>query len=63
MMIGERWTWKQEPRGGYGYVIPVPVVITRIGSKRVQVEAPLKTGGSRLVWVDSGSLVKQEKEG
>jgi hypothetical protein len=63
MAIGERWMWRHEPRGGYGYVALIPVTIVRTGPKRIQVEALLKTGGTRVTWVARESLVKQGQEG
>jgi hypothetical protein len=53
---GELATWLHVPRGGYGYAYPVDVVVRKVGTKRVRVEAPLKGGGTRLVWVKPESL-------
>ncbi len=53
---GEDVVWHHVPRGGYGYTIPVNVTVRKVGAKRVQVEAPLKSGATKLVWVKPESL-------
>jgi hypothetical protein len=53
---GDHATWLHEERGGYGYVTPVHVTVLSIGPKRIRVEAPLRAGGTRKVWVKAESL-------
>lgn len=36
--------WLHNPRGGYGFAVPVDVVIMRVGPKRVRIRVPLKDG-------------------
>lgn len=57
---GDQVTWLHDQRGGYGYVQPVPVTVKKVGKKKVQVEAPLKIGGTKLVWVTPERLRKRE---
>jgi hypothetical protein len=51
MKPGDEYTWTFVPRGGYGYPISVHVTISRVGRRRVLVVAPLKSGGTTMVWV------------
>ena len=37
-------SWIHNPRGGYGFAMPVDAVIVSVGSKRVRVRVPLKDG-------------------
>ncbi len=53
---GQSATWIHVPRGGYGYAWSVSVVVRKVGPKRVRVEAPLRSGGTRLVWVSPSNL-------
>ena len=36
--------WIHNPRGGYGFAVPVDAVIVRVGPKRVRIRVPLKDG-------------------
>lgn len=51
-----RVVWAYEPRGGYGYVTYVWATVKRVGPKRVTIEAPLATGGTKLVQVSPARL-------
>jgi hypothetical protein len=53
---GQPVTWLHTPRGGYGYTYPVNAVVVKVGKKRVQLEAPLKDGNTKLVWVKPANL-------
>ncbi len=53
---GQPVCWLHVPRGGYGYTYPVSAVVVKAGPKRVQVEAPLKNGNTKLVWVKPENL-------
>ena len=53
---GDRLTWRHVPRGGWGYVFPVDVVVVSVGRKRVLVEAPLARGGTKRVRVSPEAL-------
>ena len=48
---GDLARWRHVQRGGYGLIGFVNVVVHKVGKSRVQIEAPLRTGGTRLVWV------------
>lgn len=56
LTVGQSVTWLYVPRGGWGYTYPVPATITKIAAKRVQIEAPLRRGGTKLVWVTPEKL-------
>lgn len=48
---GDRVTWMHEPRGGYGYQIPVDATVVRVGPRRVLIEAVTAAGVAKQVWV------------
>lgn len=57
---GEKATWLYVPRGGYGYIYPVPVTVvgyTKAG--KVLVDALLKDGTTTKRYVQEESLVAQ----
>lgn len=56
MKAGDRVTWSYEPRGGYGYVIPVAGIVRKVGV-RVRIEVARKVNG---VWVREFKSVKPE---
>ncbi len=58
MRPGDKAIWLHQLRGGYGYVERIPVTIVKLGRERVQVEAPLKNGGTKLVWVSPETLLR-----
>lgn len=35
-------TWIHEPRGGYGFTIPVDAVVVKVCKRRVRIEVPLR---------------------
>lgn len=37
-------TWIHNPRGGYGFAVPVDAVVVRVGPKRVRIRVTLKDG-------------------
>jgi hypothetical protein len=39
MLIGDKVNWLYQARGGYGYLMNVAAVVTKIGSKKVQIRA------------------------
>lgn len=53
---GDRAIWNHVPRGGYGYIEPIPVVVVRVTAKRVTIEVPLARGGTKRVSVHPMSL-------
>jgi len=63
LAIGQELTWLHTPRGGYGYVIPVNAVITKIGRKRVQVKIAKRNGEKVLRWVSPTSLRERDGKG
>ena len=36
--------WIHNPRGGYGFAMPIDVVVVRVGPKHVRIRVPLKDG-------------------
>src|SRR4029077_13884781 len=38
--VGDHVTWNYEARGGYGYVMAVPGVVTKLAATRVQIAVP-----------------------
>jgi hypothetical protein len=36
--------WIHNPRGGYGFAVPVDAVVVRVCAKRVRIRVPLKDG-------------------
>jgi hypothetical protein len=59
---GDRVTWLQQFSGGYGYMQPVDATVVRVGPKRVLIDAPLKSGGTKQVWVKPESLRRKDGE-
>jgi len=53
---GDRVTWLQQLRGGYGYICPVDSIVVKVGPKRIQIDAPLRDGGTKKVWVKPETL-------
>jgi hypothetical protein len=60
MQPGDRMIWFRVQRGGSGYIERTPVTVIRLGATRVQVEAPLKKGGTKRVWVKPENLFPAE---
>lgn len=44
--IGDRVIWNWYPRGGYGFVIPVPATVVAVNKKTVTIAAQLKDGST-----------------
>lgn len=53
---GQRLIWRRQFRAGYGYVIPVPCTVERVGASRVTILAELKAGGVKRVSVSPERL-------
>ena len=51
MKTGDSVTWIWEPRGGWGYQIPVPATVVRIGKARVYIDAELEDGRTKRISV------------
>ena len=58
MQPNDRVTWNHEPRGGYGYVIPVAGIVRKVTDSRVTIEVARKVDG---VWVREKKSVKPGK--
>ena len=54
--VGEELIWMHQPKGGYGYVIPVPVVLDGFTKKQCRVTVKLKDGTSTTVFVKADNL-------
>lgn len=46
--VGDRVNWRYEPRGGYGFSVPVAAVVVRVGPSRVRVRSARFVAGQ---WV------------
>jgi hypothetical protein len=53
---GQRCEWMPQSGRGYGFYWWVPAVVVKVGRVRVQIDAALKNGGARRVWVAAKSL-------
>lgn len=60
--IGEAVTWLHQPKGGYGYVIPVNATVVKVGKCQVQIDAELKDGGTKRTFVLPLNLRKRSSE-
>jgi ATP-dependent exoDNAse (exonuclease V) alpha subunit len=69
--VGDRVTWNCEARGGNGYVMAVPGVVTKIAGKRVEIAVPSQSKQARTrvgsitspdsQWIRVTRWVKPEK--
>src|SRR5882762_2767832 len=69
--VGDRVTWNYEARGGYGYVMAVPGVVTKLAGKRVEIAVPSQSKQARTrvgsitlpdsQWIRVTRWVKPEK--
>lgn len=41
---GQAVTWKYQPRGGYGYIVPVPATVVAVTGKRVRIQVLRRNG-------------------
>lgn len=57
MRPDDRVTWRFEPRGGYGYVVPVAGIVRKVTASRVTIEVARKVDGA---WVREFKSVKPE---
>jgi len=61
--VGQPVTWHYTPRGGYGYTVPVDATVTKIGPRRVQIEALSQwTRAMKRVWVDPANLSARKQD-
>ena len=44
LQIGMSVRWIHNPRGGYGFAVPVDAVVVLVCLKRVRIRVPLKDG-------------------
>ena len=51
LRIGQPVTWEYETRRGWGFVMDVPGVVVRFGTKRVCIQVGLAHGGFVERWV------------
>jgi hypothetical protein len=58
---GDRVTWRHDPRGGHGYVIPIAGEALRVIGKRVLIRVPLAAGGTAERWVTLDRLLVQRE--
>jgi len=58
--VGMACTWMHVPRGGYGYMVPVPGVVTKLGISRVRIEVKTHSGRAVQRWVRPESLRRPE---
>lgn len=49
MKPGDAVIWRQTPRGGYGYTIPVCAVIVSVTRSRVRIEVTRSRDGSKKI--------------
>jgi len=56
IITGCTLTWLHEPRGGYGYVIPVDALVLSKGNSKVKVEVKLRNGGKSIRFVNPDKL-------
>jgi hypothetical protein len=68
--VGDQVTWNYEARGGYGYVMAVPGVVTKLRSQRVEIAVPSQSKQVRTPvgatlpdsqWIRVTRWVKPEK--
>ncbi len=61
---GQEVTWLFGPRGGYGYLHPVPAVVVKATPKRVTIDALRKDGSTvrRSVKLDSLRVKETDDE-
>ena len=69
--VGDRVTWNYEARGGYGYAMPVPGVVTKLAGKWVEIAVPSQSKQARTrvgsitlpdsQWIRVTRWVKPEK--
>jgi len=53
---GQAVTWLYVPRGGYGFVCPVPATVVSVSAKRVTIDAALRRGGTKRISVKRENL-------
>ncbi|MGF6444665.1 hypothetical protein [Paraburkholderia youngii] len=58
MAPNDRVTWSHSERGGYGYVIPVAMIVRTVTRARVTIEVARKINGT---WVREEKSVLPEK--
>jgi hypothetical protein len=59
--IGQRVTWHHEPRGGYGFSVPVPGVVITRGGSLVAILVRKQSGEYVRRWVNPDRLEARTK--
>lgn len=54
--VGDKVMWLHEPRGGYGFLIPVRAYVVKLGRRRVGIAALHKSGEWLPRWVSADRL-------
>ena len=56
-VVGDSVVWLREGRSRRGYGVgDLPATVAKVGWKKVQIEVPLISGGTKLVWVHTENL-------
>ncbi|MBV8224952.1 MAG: hypothetical protein JO232_07180 [Verrucomicrobia bacterium] len=61
--VGDKINWLYQPRGGYGYIIAVAGIVTKVGSERVQIRVAKRDGDewrAETKWVKADRLTPRE---
>ncbi len=53
---GQEVIWYYAQRGGWNLICPIRCKVVKVTAKRVQVEAPLRKGGTKLAWAHPDKL-------
>lgn len=56
LTTGQHVTWLHQPRGGYGYIIPVPAVVLAVRSQRVKIQVSKRNGQAVCRWVQASNI-------
>lgn len=51
-VAGDNIIWKLEPRGGYGYIIPIIATVIKNSNKRIQIKFVGGDGEEHYAWAD-----------
>ena len=60
MNVGDKVNWLYQPRGGYGYIIAVAGIVTKVGPKKMQIRVAKRDGADWLLqtkWVQPDRLM------
>jgi len=64
MNIGDKINWLYQPRGGYGYIIVVAGVVTKLAPRKVQIRVAKRDGDdwhAETKWVQADRLTPREQ--